>query len=155
MNIRDKIIEVAEKEVGYVEQRDAQSGNITKYGAWYGLNRVAWCAIFVSWVYDQAGAKLGKVDTAKGYHYCPSAFNFWRKNKKITTLPERGDIVLFDWDANKLSDHTGIFLRWINQEKTIFEAIEGNTSPRNASNGGQVMKTVRYRKNVQAFVNVL
>jgi len=58
----DELIEVAMKEIGYVEKasnsqlesKDANpgAGNYTKYGAWMGngLNGQPWCQSFVSWV---------------------------------------------------------------------------------------------------------
>lgn len=128
--------------------------NKTQYGAWYGLNGVAWCAIWVSWVFSRAGFPLGKIDTAKGYHYCPSAFNFWRESGELTAHPQPGDIVLYDWNKDKLSDHTGIFIGWINETKGTFKAWEGNTSVGNDSNGGEVqLREDRNRTQVLAFVS--
>ena len=42
--MRDKIIEIASKEVGYKEK----PFNLTKFGEWFGWNGVAWCGIFVT-----------------------------------------------------------------------------------------------------------
>lgn len=155
--MRNKIVDIAQSQVGTVEGPN----NDTKYGKWYGMNNVAWCAIFVSWVYNEAGSPLGKVDSPKGFHYCPSAFNFWRKNGKVLDkkkgqLPQPGDIVLFDWQGDKKSDHTGIFVEWAADGK--FVCIEGNTSPDHRgsqSNGGGVYKRIREEKHVLAFVSVL
>lgn len=150
--IRDKIIDIAKLEEDYVEEKS----NLTKYGKWYGMDGVAWCAIFVSWVYHQSGSNaLKDLDTVKGYHYCPSAYNKLKKANKITTEPFKGDIVFFDWNGDKLSDHTGIFLEWTNKAKGEFLCIEGNTSLTNNSNGGQVMIRKRYKSRVLAFANVL
>ena len=49
----NKIVEIAEKEIGQVEV--PKNSNKTKYGKWFGLDGVAWCGIFVSWCYSQAG----------------------------------------------------------------------------------------------------
>lgn len=149
--IRDKIIEVARSQNNTKEV--PAGSNKTKYGAWYGMNGVPWCAIFVSWVYDQAGVSLGRVDSAKGFHYCRSAYNYWRSTGELTTQPQIGDIVLFDWDGDGLSDHTGIFLRWMDDAKTLFESWEGNTSVGNDSDGGQVMRRERPIEVVWAFVS--
>ena len=54
-----KIVDLAFKEVGVVEY--PKNSNKTKYGEWFGYNGVAWCAIFVSWVYSQAGFPLKKI----------------------------------------------------------------------------------------------
>lgn len=152
MTKREEIIAIATAELGYKES-PAKSNN-TKYGEWYGLNYVAWCAIFVSWVYKEAGKPLGKIDTVNGFQYCPSALVYWKKNDKITIDPAPGDVVLYDWDGDNRSDHTGIFKRWITKGKT-FEAIEGNTSTSNQSNGGEVQLRTRKVSQVAAFINPL
>ena len=66
------IVEIARKEIGYIEQ----AGNKTKYGQWFGLNGVAWCAIFVSWVYYKAGKPLGKIGWANGFAGCQYGFEY-------------------------------------------------------------------------------
>ncbi len=147
---RQNIIDIAASQNGTKEI--PPNSNKTSYGEWYGMNGVSWCAIFVSWVYDQAGHPLGKIDSPKGYHYCPSAYNFWKRNNQLTKEPQTGDIVLYDWKGDGLSDHTGIFLEWIKPGET-FKAWEGNTSLTNDSDGGQVMIRTRSARLVQAFVN--
>ena len=147
---RQSIIQTAASQDGVKENPPNSNKNI--YGQWYGMDGVRWCAIFVSWVFNKAGHPLGKIDSQKGYHYCPSAYNYWRRNKMLTSDPQPGDIVLFDWDGDALSDHTGIFNQWINKGVT-FTAWEGNTSPTNDSNGGKVSLRTRSMSTVQAFVN--
>lgn len=137
---RTKIIEIAKKEIGYTEI--PANSNKTKFGKWFGLDGLAWCGIFVSWCYAQAGFPLPKIGFTKGYAGCQTAVAYFTKNKKITTTPMPGDVVFFDWNLDGRYDHTGIFVRKI--DKDYFEAIEGNTSVSNQSNGGQVM--LRKRK---------
>lgn len=140
----NKIIQVAEAEIGYTEI--PANSNKTKYGKWFGYDGVAWCAIFVSWCYDKAGYPLGNIGYLKGYAGCQSGVAFFTKTKRITTNPVEGDIVFFDWNGDGRFDHTGIFVKWI--DKTTFETIEGNTSLTNQSNGGEVMRRKRKLKNV-------
>jgi cell wall-associated NlpC family hydrolase len=143
-----KIIEIAKKELGYIEDK----GNSTKYGKWFGLDGVAWCAMFVSWIYDQASKPLPKVGFTKGYASCQAMFEYAIKNKLLVSDPQEGDIVLFDWNGDKRHDHTGIFVKWIVKGRT-FESIEGNTSLTNQSNGGSVMLRTR-RASVAKFVRI-
>lgn len=150
MSPRDKIIGVGRAEIG--ERENPPNSNRTKYGVWYGMNGVPWCAIFVSYVFDRTGYPLGKIDSDKGFHYCPSAFNFWRRNQNLTSDPQTSDIALFDWRGNGICDHVGIFVRWIDQSAGIFESLEGNTSLNNQSNGGTVMLRRRNKGQVRAFV---
>lgn len=135
-----KLIEVAKGEVGQTES--PANTNKTKYGKWFGFDGVAWCGIFVSWCYDKAGIPLGNIGFKKGFAGCQTAFAHFTKTGEITENPQEGDIVLFDWNKDGRYDHTGIFVKKIND--LSFETIEGNTSLKNDSNGGTVMHRVRY-----------
>lgn len=125
------------------------------YGAWYSpsLNGQKWCAMFVSWVFHHAGHPLGHVQTAKGIHHCQSAHNYYREKGRLTTNPQEGDIVIYDWEGNGHADHIGIFIKWTNNSKTAIEAWEGNTSVGNDSDGGRVMKRIRSRNLIKSFIN--
>jgi hypothetical protein len=138
-----KVVEVATKEIGNGEA--PKDSNKTKYGQWFGYNGVPWCAIFVSWCYHLAGCRLGNIGFIRGFAGCQTAVLHFTKTNEITTTPEAGDIVFYDWNNDKRYDHTGIFVKWIS--KTTFEAIEGNTSFGNDSNGGQVMRRQRNIRN--------
>ena len=68
------VIRIAAAEVGYSRWSDPEQG--TKYGRWYaektgsgyyGTNGVPYCAMFVSWVMAQAGARCEGIPGA----YCP------------------------------------------------------------------------------------
>lgn len=128
-------------ELGYSES--PANSNKQKYGEWYNLNGYAWCAMFVSWCFDQAGYPLGKIETPKGYAGCQGAYNFFKSKNQLTKTPQPGDIVLFDWDGNGKFDHTGLFMADCG-DNVHFIAIEGNTAIGNNSNGGQVMIRLRH-----------
>lgn len=148
--IRDKIIEIANSQLGVGEV--PPNTNKTIYGKWYGLDGFPWCAMFVSWVYNQAGTPLGYVDDHKGYRDCNSAYYKWKSSNEITANPEKADIVLFDWQGDGKCDHTGIFHEWFDVEKKYFWSYEGNTSTSDDSNGGLVMRRKRSVSMVKAFV---
>jgi hypothetical protein len=151
--IRNEIIKIAESQIGVSEE--PENSNLTTYGAWFGLNGVAWCGQFVSWVYDRAGKNLGRIGYMKGFAGCQTAVIHFRNKKQTTTNPQSGDIVFYDWNGDGRSDHTGIFIKWTGLKDGEFEAIEGNTSLANQSNGGQVMRRFRHLKNVLVFANPL
>lgn len=146
MEKRIKILQTAIAELGTTEY--PMDSNNQKYGLDYGMNLVPWCAIWVSWVFDQAGYPLGYIDTEKGFHYTPSGLNHFKETNQVTTTPKMGDLVFFDWQGDGKVDHVGIFLQ-DNQDKLTFTSIEGNTSLGNDSNGGEVM--IRTRKYKQAI----
>jgi hypothetical protein len=137
-----KIIEIASKEIGTVEI--PLNSNKTKYGKWFGLQGVAWCGIFVSWVYDQAGFNLGRIGYLKGFAGCQTAVAHFTKTGEVTKNPVLGDIVFFDWNGDGRYDHTGIYVK--STGINLFQSIEGNTSLTNQSNGGQVMLRNRNTK---------
>lgn len=139
--IRSKIIKLAEKELGYVEEKS----NKTKYGKWFGLDGQPWCGMFVSWIYHHAGASLGNIGLKKGFAGCQTAVAHFKKTGEMTSFPEPGDIVFFDWNDDKRYDHVGIYIKHLPNNN--FESIEGNTSFANQSNGGQVMLRERQYKN--------
>ncbi len=133
------ILPVAEAELGVVEG----SARADSYGQAVGLSAstsgYAWCAVFVSWVAMRTGATayrdtrvLGWVTQARAGRY----------NLSVTTDPQPGDIVAFDWDGgsnfNSGNEHIGI-VRTVSG--TTFTTVEGNTSNPNGSNDGVYSKT--------------
>ena len=149
----DKILEIANQEVGYLEKasndqlddKTANAGdkNFTKYArdmdnldVYNGKkNGYAWCNIFIDWCFYKA---LG-LDRARelliGWSAGCTQDWYWLKNAgRIVNNPQRGDLIFF----GNLS-HIGIIERVENG--TIY-TIEGNTS-NNAElviNGGCVAK---------------
>jgi hypothetical protein len=131
--------------------------NMQEYGEWYGMNGVPWCAIFATWS-DQLGAKPSKSFVRSSrYSYVPSILNDARMGRhglSLTSSPKPGDLVCYDWGSDGEYDHIGIVLSTPNSSG-VFEAIEGNTSTSNDSNGGQVMQRTRNRFNQRTvFVRV-
>lgn len=155
--MRELILKLAFAEVGYKES--PANSNMTKYGEWYGDNGKKWCAVFLSWVYAQAGFKWPKqLDSPKGFIWVPVILIRARQFPTLyvrTFDPLPGDIVVFDWNKDQEPDHVAVFVKWITKGKT-FESVEGNTSKGNNSNGGQVMwRKDRKVEDVQAFIQVI
>lgn len=138
----NEILRIAEKEIGQTEK--PANSNKTKFGKWFGFDGVAWCGIFVSWCYAQAGFPLPNIGFSKGYAGCQTAVAYFKKMNQITKNPVEGDIVFFDWNSDGRYDHTGIFIRWLTED--TFETVEGNTAIGNDSNGGLVMRRNRSKK---------
>jgi peptidoglycan hydrolase-like protein with peptidoglycan-binding domain len=147
---RQRIIDIAASQNG--EKESPPNSNKNKFGAWYGWNGYAWCAMYVSWVYDQAGHPLGHIDDDKGFRDCNSGYRFWKNSGELTSSPQMGDIVLFSWNGDGKCNHVGIFLKWVVEGKT-FQSWEGNTAVGNDSDGGQVMLRNRNATSVRAFVS--
>lgn len=138
-----QIATIAFKEVGTKE--DPKNSNKTKYGKWFGFDGVAWCAMFCSWCYSQAGYALPNIGYKKGMAGCQTAVTYFKK-EKLTVKVENlkvGDLIFFDWNKDERFDHVGIFNGWRDKELREAYTIEGNTSLTNQSNGGEVMSRKR------------
>lgn len=104
--------------------------NKTKYGAWYGLDGQPWCAMFVSWVFSTEHLTQLIAQSPKGYAGCES-FEAWARQKGLivpTNTVKAGDILLFDFDGNNRSEHTGIAIGGYDPKSHLVPTIEGNTS---------------------------
>jgi hypothetical protein len=147
----DDIIAIAKNEIGYTES--PADSNLTKYGEWFKLNGQPWCAIFASWCYDQAGVPLENIGFLHGYAGVQTGVNHFKATNQMTISPIAGDLVFYDWQGDGHYDHTGLFSEDFGDH---FEAVEGNTSLGNQSNGGEVMLRERHYTNVLfAHPNVL
>jgi hypothetical protein len=129
----DRMVALAQREIGVTESppgsndsarirdyRSATNGAIDTPGPW--------CAYFVSWLANQAGAPIGAGGTGTGY---VPTLESWGKSTgrwiEGNTTPQRGDIVIFDWNANGgIADHTGI-VEFVEPNGTV-HTIEGNSS---------------------------
>jgi cell wall-associated NlpC family hydrolase len=121
------VINIAKSQLGYQE---VGKNNDTMYGKWYGLNNNPWCAMFVSWCFDQAG-RAGAVaaQTKKGFASCDAGLKWFAKNNKLVPVgqAQAGDIAFFQFDADAEPDHVGI-VKWNNTTLKYLQVIEGNTS---------------------------
>ncbi|MBC8091365.1 MAG: CHAP domain-containing protein [Pseudonocardia sp.] len=134
------VVHVARSQLGTVE-RPANS-NRTIYGAAYGMDGHAWCAMFVWWVLREARVLNLIPKTA----YTPTFADWFRARKQWGTTPRIGAIVFFDFPGdgvNRIS-HVGI-VEAINRDGSII-CIEGNTSPGSSGSqrdGGGVFRRTR------------
>ena len=160
MSIVDKLIRVAEDQVGYLEKKsnkdlddktkNAGSGNYTKYNRdllkWTGVGSInaQWCQAFVDWCFITA---FGKEDAKKLIYvwtnYTPTGSDAFKKcNRYIKRgkgKPKRGDVIYFFSSAKGRIGHVGIVYK-VSDSKVY--TIEGNTSGASSliTNGGGVRK---------------
>lgn len=156
-NNANDVLKIARGEVGYSRWTDPQQG--TKYGRWYaqdhgsyyGTNGVPYCAMFVSWVFAQAGASCAGLPEA----YCPYILNKAKSAGKVLSNKQSaqpGDVILFDWGGDGVCDHVGIVEKNFG---SYVQTIEGNTSSGSSgsqSNGGGVYRRTRAWSTVKAVV---
>lgn len=129
MATASKVLEIAASQIGYSRWDDPKAG--TKYGRWfagvthesyYGESGVPYCAMFVSWVLNQAGQACAGFPGA----YCPTILTAARRAGLAVAYSQArpGDIVFFDWDGGE-TDHVG-FIEL--NRGSYYQTIEGNTS---------------------------
>jgi hypothetical protein len=158
-SVRQAALDRLSGELGNAES--PAGSNDQKYGEWYGMNGVPWCAIFQTWGRVLGAQDVGATEKSfiqgSRYSYVPYIVGDARANRyglSTTDDPIPGDLVCYDWDGNGEFDHVGIFERWTSGTSQ-FDAIEGNTSAGNNSNGGEVMRRSRARTGqVTVFVRV-
>lgn len=136
------VLRIAAGEIGTTRYSDGTS----KYGRWYAENVAhnwgyasgAWCAMFVSWVFNQAGVGCAGLPGA----YCPyirrAGFDSGEGVDWLSGGFQPGDIVLFNWNGeigSPTSNHVGIveYNRGAYRDSNgVFhghiQTIEGNTS---------------------------
>ena len=145
------LLAIAGAELGYLEKagnRDLDSktanpgsANYTKYGAWYGINPGAWCAMFVSWCfYRLSGSSEGAKALLCGniYASCTMAYKAFKKAGRLFDSPVAGDLIFFNKSPGSgVMSHIGI-VRGVKNGKVY--TIEGNTGagPGVIANGGCV-----------------
>jgi peptidoglycan hydrolase-like protein with peptidoglycan-binding domain len=119
-DFRERILALAQGEVGTREATGNNDGDVTKYPNAFGRGQESYCADFASWVLTNAGGSLNDP-------WCPSIKNrlINTGNWKGRTDPQPGDLVLFDWDGDNVADHVGL-VKSVNGNGTI-TTIEGNT----------------------------
>jgi len=133
------VVDIAKSQLGYQE---VGKRNDSMYGKWYGLNYNPWCAMFVSWCFDQAGlVATVAAQTKKGFASCQAGLKWFTTKGKIVPVgkAQAGDIVFFQFDADAEADHVGICAS--NDGKKNLMVYEGNTSGDNKgsqSNGDGV-----------------
>lgn len=121
--------------------------NCQEFGAWYRMNCVAWCAIFVSYNFGHTGTPSFR------YSYVPAIWQsaIYNQNRlHVVRTPAPGDLALYDF---------GTELAHVGFVKTAvagghFTDLSGNTGLSNQANGGEVMVSDRYTSTVHGFVRV-
>ncbi len=159
---REKLIDLALKQVGTVEGK----GNKILYNTWfYGREvfdgdkpgaKYPWCCTFICWLFYSIGKKLPRADYNNGWSSVPNLYAYAKKNNMLTDNPKPGDLVIYEFTGDSVSDHIGMFTAWENPLK-VLQNIEGNTSyddKGSQSNGGCTAVKSRNIKLVRGFINI-
>lgn len=141
-----RVLEIAQAEIG-TKESPANSNRVKYNTAYYGRevagSSYPWCAVFVWWVFRQAGASAlfyGGKKTAS----CPVLLNYHKQQGQSIGGDYRpGDVIFFNFSGSGGISHVGICESWDGQYITT---IDGNTGSGNEANGGAVMCRLRAKK---------
>ena len=128
-SIYDKMVRIADQEVGYMETTYPDGSFTSKYGEWYGIPNGAWCAMFCSWCANQAGISTEVLPKFASCHVGMEWFknkNLWRERSDYT--PEPGNLIFLN-DCT----HVGIVEKY---DDGMVYTIEGNACDDNQENYG-------------------
>ena len=134
-----ELLEIARRQIG-VKESPPKSNNV-RYNTWYYGREVngkayPWCAVYVAWVFDQAGVKL-PIRTAS----CGALMRAAQSAGQWVTGDYRpGDVVIYDFPGGAKTDHCGIVE---SVDGSYISAIEGNTSSASDADGGAVERRAR------------
>lgn len=123
---------IARNQVGY---REGPKNNETKFGAWFGMNYVAWCAIFLSWLSYNSGLTY----FGKPWRFASTiaARADARKKGRWTTLPTVGTYAMMEHTST--TGHVGFVIYLLRRNgQLIVGTIEGNTNDQGAREGNGV-----------------
>lgn len=138
----EDVLTVARSQIGFAEQ--PPGSNRSPYGAWYPMDGQPWCAMFVSWCADRAGAAA----LIPKHAFTPSGAAWFRERGQWGSQPRIGAIVYFQWPSMKRIAHVGI-VESVRGDGAVV-SIEGNTDSAGGRTGGKVMRQVR-RANIAGF----
>ncbi len=139
-----KAFAVAEKHVGTRET----GPNDVLFSRWYGMPGQAWCCMFVTYCYAEAGAAKS-FKRGERWSYCwhiSTAAQAGQHHLAITNDPRRGDVVVFHAPGFP-KGHIGLFDEWVDRNAGRFKTIEGNSAD-------MVARREQSKRDVRAFVRV-
>ncbi len=165
--LRQKLIEIARKEIGTIEIGTSNTGKrVGQYQASTSLGGTGWpwCAAFVCWCVkewlksadvraalnlrspDHAEAWRPKTAAAYGFHEWAAAHQMIVLDDSPSNVLHTGDIVTFDFS------HVGIL---VTDEGSLIHTIEGNTNGEGSRDGGGVFAKTRPRSLARKFIRML
>lgn len=121
-NLLSNFCSIAEAEIGI---QDPNENDMTKYGTWYGMNGVSWCAIFVSWCANQAGllteAQNAPAPRVKKEAAVSNMRDWYNGNSRLISANSSADVK--PGDLAFFASHVGIVVSVSGNTITL---VEGN-----------------------------
>jgi hypothetical protein len=148
-----QVIATARSTLGYVEK----PVNRTRFGVWYGMDGVPWCAIWLSWVFWHSGNPLPRITTAKGFAYVPEVVRYgqetdtWRRGAEGIAP---GDIAVWWFPGGPdRPNHVSIVAERGLLPDGRIHTLDGNSNVAGSRTGGGVVELHR-RTGFHGYVRV-
>lgn len=134
----DRLLLVAGSQEGYHEARTGSDwNNDNAFGQWYGMNRAAWCAMFVSWAANKAGIPESVIYR---HAYTPYGWKWFKDHGRAVATPKRGDIFYVYSASMGVVHHVGIVE---SVGAGFVRTVEGNTNTSGSAQGDGVYRLKR------------
>ena len=147
----ERLLKLARNEIGTREE-PAGSNRVKYNTAYYGRevsgSEYAWCAVFVWWLFRQAGLSHLYYQGEKTA-YVPALLSQARRAGLTVKVPQPGDLICFDFDGNGRADHVGICESF---DGEVVTTIDGNTGTQQEANGGCVMRRRRKKQYILGVI---
>lgn len=138
-----EILKLAKAEIGVKES--PSGSNKVKYNDEYGKGNIAWCCVFLWWLFKQANASKLFFNGTKTA-WCPSLLIYHTKVGQLVTDGKYrpGDIGFFNFSGGNSAEHVGLIEKFDGEFVT---SIDGNSG-----NNGTVMRRRREVKYLIAAI---
>jgi hypothetical protein len=147
---KDKVIELAVAEAGYVEGKN----NLNKFAPVAGhANNQPWCNTFISAIFIQAGIRKAIPITAS----CAATLAWGIKHNRVVScsLAKAGDLLIFDFTKSGKAQHIGLAISDFDPKTKTIKTIEGNTGENSQANGEGVALKTRSKDFIKAVIRPL
>jgi cell wall-associated NlpC family hydrolase len=147
---KDKAIELAVAEAGYVEGKN----NLNKFAPVAGhANNQPWCNTFISAIFIEAGIREAIPITAS----CAATLAWGIKNKRMIQVEKakKGDLLIFDFTKSGQAQHIGLAIKNFDAKTQTIKTIEGNTGEKSQANGEGVYVKTRSKDFIKAVIRPL
>lgn len=141
-----KAEQIARGEVGY---REGPKNNETKFGKWFGMDFVSWCAIFCSWLCAMSGLTyLGK---PWRFASTIAARDHAKRNGRWVSNPVVGTIAMMAHTST--TGHVGYVIALLRKNGVLYVVtIEGNTNDQGAREGNGVWIRTRAASSWDGYI---
>ena len=112
---RVDLVAIARTQLGYEESEknfiideDGVRHGYTRYGEWYGAPYSDWCGMFLAFCANYAEISSGAFPRDAHVGSWASSISGALERDTLAYVPQAGDLIFFDWDADNNPDHMGL-----------------------------------------------